>query len=352
MVNAVYDYGGPGSSSVGRGGALQTANVPGGNNPVQYGQTQGQFQMANQLFNAFQAADATPNQLTLNKLGALQQQRDLLGASQDTQSGYLNDSMQNQLAMLQLQNRGIGIQQGQLDRSNALLPQQRALQQQQYGISGEQLGLQGKGLDINERQLGLQGRGLDVQDQAIQQQVRDLLYGNDRAKQNLVSSQAARGASNTPGTALGQQDLAAQLQSSLSGIDRAKQGQGLAREGLGLSKEQLGLSRDQLALQQRGLGIQQQQSDLSYNEQLAQNKDAQKSLDIMKERTGLDEKEINNRTQQALDQLGLSTSLSTLDVYKAMQDTRMGLYNPVSQVFSYLYQLSGLNPFMSAGMGG
>lgn len=333
--------GGPGSAAAGRGGAAQMASPTAQLDP-NFAQAFGQANNAQGLFNLFSLADQPNNQSTLNQIANYQRQLDLNAAGYQTQTGYINQSAQNQLAANALTGQSQGIQQGALQRQSQLLPQQYDITKQQLGIAGQQLGLQGQGLDIQQQSQAIQGQGL-------QQQLADLYYGNTRAQQNLIAQKAAAGGGNTAGQTLGLQDLAQQLASSVSGVGRAQ-------AQLGLQGQQLGLSRQQLGLQQQGLGLQGRSAELNYNEQMAQNKDAQNQLDIMQQKTGLDKKEIENRTQQALDQAGLSANLNKYDIFNAMADAMKGLYNPVQQTFGAIYQMTGLNPFLSAmqqgGLGG
>lgn len=248
---------------------------------------------ANSLFNLFTAAAAPQQQAIYNKLGADQTQIGLLGANQATQAGYLNQQLQNQLAGLGLQSQEQGIQQGALNRQKELVPQQQALTAQGYDITNQ---------------------GYDAQRAEAQRQAQ-------LSQQNLTGQAAAQGANNTVGFGRGLANISDSLNYSLGNLARSQQ---------------------QTGLQQAG-------TNLGNKEQLAALQDAQKHLDILQQTTGLSKADIENRTQQALNQLGLSTALSTMDIYKAMADAQAGLYNPISQVLSFVTQLSGLNPIATGG---
>lgn len=218
---------------------------PGGPSPTGYGVPSGP------LFGNFSPAQAQLAQQSGNPIGystfqpwqdvalgavmpqiigdQLKQQADVANAgflTAQTQLGQTEASQgyQNTLAQLGLQQQGAEIQGGALARQGALLPQEKALQEQLFGISG----------------------------QALTNEQANAQYEAQRSTQNFQGSEAAQGAFYTPGEKLGEQDIQQQLSQTLQSI---------------------GLSRQQL-------GVQESQYGLSYNEQLAQLQDAIKNLGL------------------------------------------------------------------------
>lgn len=222
------------------------------------------------------------------QVGNLYGQLGQVSANQGYQSGLLNQSLQNQLAGQGLQQDQLNIQRGVLDRQNNLAPQQNQLQQQLFGNMFSSLD----------------------QQQATSQ------YGYDRSRENLAGSAAARGANNTQGYTNNQNDLTRQLQDQLSSLD---------------------LSRS-------NIGIQQQQYGLNYNEQLAQRQDEAKNLDILSRKMGLDKSEIENRTNQALGQLGLSSTLTSGEIYNSILNAQNGIYDRLAPILGTIYQYTGIRP--------
>lgn len=229
-------------------------------------------------------AIANQNAMVGNLYGQLGQ----ISANQGYQSGLLNQYNQNAMAGMGLQEEQLGIQREQLGRQNQLAPEQYNLQQQLFGNQFAALG--------NQRE-------------AAQ-------YGYNRNKQDFVGATAAQGASNSGRMTTGLSDLSHQLQQQLGNI--------------GLSESNLGINR--------------QQYELNYGERLAQMKDEGKNLDILSRKLGLDKNEIQNRTSQALAQLGLSSALSAGDIYNSILNAQNGIYDRLAPILGTIYQYTGIRP--------
>lgn len=206
---------------------------------------------------------------------------------------------------------GTGIQQYQ---------QGAALQQQQLGLQGEQLGIQGGALarqqTLDPAMYALQTQGYANQGQTIQRN----LAG---ARQNHAFNENDIEAAGVAGGSL------------FTGGQRQRVGQ----EKLNFD-QQIGSLRDQ----QKQLAINKQGSALGFQEQMAQLKDSQANLGILQKQLGLSGQEITNRTQQAIQQLGLQGMVSVDQIHQAMVDATNGIITPFSSILSQIYQQSGIRP--------
>lgn len=262
------------------------------------------------------AADASIN----NSIGQVGQ----LAAYGDMQSGLINQQLQTQLSRLGIQQQGQGLDQDILNRQLGLLPKQDALQQQLYGMNNQA---------INENISNTKAtHGLNLAD--IVAQRNDLFRSYENTKQNLTGQAAAQGAINTSGYNRQQGDLATQLQNSLEGLARSGQ-----REDIGYNSDINSLNR---SLQQQD--INKQQYGLNYAEQQAQLADKQKNLDLVAKSNNLDKDELENRTQQALAQLGLSQAVSTSQIYESIINAQKGKFDALTPILGYLYQYIGVRP--------
>jgi hypothetical protein len=241
-----------------------------------------------QIWNLLQSALAGGQAQSNAQIGGLNAQLGAILANQGTQSGLINQQQGIDLGRVGLRGDQLGIQQGALNRQTALAPQMEALAQQLFGVSHADIG-------AARTQAG----------QLNQQQLR----GEE-------SSATARGANVTAGHRQNIGDINTQLQNTLGGIGR----------------------------QEQRLGVSEKEHALSYKEQQAQLADQQKNLDILSKSLGYDKQEIENRTKSALNQLGLSTTLSTNDIYNAIIQAQQGQFSPVSQILPIIYNMTGLAP--------
>lgn len=287
--------GGPGSASVGRGGAFQGSStkkaqpltnqvmapppMPNTQQPAGLNDLQGLWNALLPMAGpALAGADAQIGNSS-NMLGQLL-------AGQQYQGGLLQQQGNNALASLGIGQEGLQLQRDILGRQQGLLPQQNALQQQLYGLNSQAIG-------ANRSQLEqLYNLGRDD----LARQHGDVMFNNRNQVQNFRGQTAAQGAMVTPGAQRGYETLAHQLQSSLG--DLASQGK---RQDINYQGQLGDINR---AGEQQN--INKQQYGLNYEEQLAQQKDQAKNLDLLAKQHGLSKEEIQNRTDQALAQLGLN----------------------------------------------
>lgn len=208
-------------------------------------------------------------------------------ANQTNQSGLINQAGQLDLAKLGIQGEQLGIQRGQLGRAQQRSPLEEALAQRGFGVSQADIDASRQQAQFNA---GEQQRG-------------------------LTSASVARGANVTQGY----------------------------RDDQSAINKQLGFTMGGLGRQEQRLGIQKEQHALGYGEEQAQLKDASKNLDLVAKGMGIDKQQIENRTQNALNQLGLSTVLSTGDIYGAIIQAQAGQFSPITQLLPMIYGLSGVS---------
>lgn len=253
----------------------------GGSTPTTPQQPQG-YQQLNTVWNAL-LSSAAPGIANSNaQVGNLQGQLGQVAANQGYQSGLINQDYNQQLASLGIQQQGLGIQQGALARQSPLLQQQNQLNTQLLDIQGQSLGAAGS----------------------------SAIYNNTRANQNLTGQTAAQGAINTKGYTQNKADLAQQLSDTMGNIGRGEQ--------------QLDINR--------------QQQGLNYGEQQASLQDQQKNLDLTSKQLGINAKDLEIKTNQALAQLGLQTTLSTGDIYNGILNAQRGVTDALSPVIGTIVQ--------------
>lgn len=338
--------GGPGSAAVGRGGALQTATKPKTNPLAQQvmaqppPQPQG-YQELQGLFNTLlpMAGPAIANSNA--QIGNYQNMLGQLFAGQQYQGGLLQQQGQNQLANLGLSQEALQNQQGILQRQQGLLPQQNALQEQLYGLAKE-------GLQANRQQLG-QLNSLNQQDLASQYAEVGRNHSNSLAdlanqRRNFTGQLAAQGAMVSPGAQQGYDTLnrqgatlQEQLASAFGGLSRQGQRSDIGYQG------QLG----DIGRAERQQDINRSQYGLNYGEQQAQLADQKKNLDLVAKQHGLSKEEIENRTNQALAQLGLTNVLSAGQIYSSLINAQQGKFDAITPILGAIYQYIGLRPVAS-----
>lgn len=207
----------------------------------------------------------------------------------------------------------------QLGFSNEQLGLNTTQAQQQADFAQRLLGLQNQGLGIqigaNERQAGLLPQLHDLTTQEFTAQEGSANRGADVSNRNLNSALTARGAYTSVMGNAQRGDIASQLQEQLGSISR-----------------------------------QRQQSDLNYNEQVAQNKDARSQLGLMQQQMGISGEEITSRLNNALAQLGLSNRMNVAQLLTELGKVQRGETSPITQIMGDIYSLSGLQ--MAGGGGG
>lgn len=208
---------------------------------------------------------------------------------------------------------------------------------QQLGFSNEQLGLNTtqaqQQADFAQRLLGLQNQGLGIQIGANERQASLLPQLH-----NLTT-----------------QEYAAQEGSANRGADISNRNLNSALTARGaytsvMGNEQRGDISSQLQEQLGSISRQRQQSDLNYNEQVAQNKDARSQLGLMQQQMGISGEEITSRLNNALSQLGLSNRMNVAQLLTELGKVQRGETSPITQIMGDIYSLSGLQ--MAGGGGG
>ncbi len=243
----------------------------------------------NDVWNAFQTGVLAPyDAQAAQKQSQLGLQSGLIGANYGVQSGALSQQLSSGMANLGLDQNALGIQQGQLARqmgSNGLSQQNEALTQRQFGLSDQDLAAQREQANYGA---GMQTRG-------------------------AWSNNTARGSTNTSGFRQQLGDISQQLQFQLAGIGRNEQ-----QLGIGKEREKLRFGEEQKNLD-----------------------DAKQMLDIRAKKLGLSGQDLNARISQALGQLGIQQSLSTLDILNGMNDIENGRYNILGSVIG---QVAAIDP--------
>lgn len=220
------------------------------------------------------------------QVGNYNTQLGALLANQQNQSGLINQQQGIDFARLGIQGDQLEIQQGALNRALGLAPQNEALTQKQFGLNKEDIA-------------------------ASADQAR---FNAMRQQQGLTSAATARGANVTQGY----------------------------REDQGAINTQLGFTLGGIGRQGQRLDVSKQQHALDYGEQQAQLRDQQKNLGLVAKGLGLSHQEVETRTQNALNQLGLSTAISTGDIYNAIIQAQTGAFSPITQLLPMISQLSGI----------
>lgn len=206
----------------------------------------------------------------------------LVGQQYGMQKGYLEQDLANQLAGIGLDRSNIGIQQGALERQGPL---------------------------INHLQEASQ-RGNNLTWQDLKDRIEHARYTAWRQRMNFSGDQAAKGAFSSQGTRGLFDDNAANLN----------------------------LLEAETARNSTRLALDDHTKALGFNEQRAKLADDKAILGNMSKRLGLSENELKIRTQQALAQLGLSTTISTTDILRAMEDLQNGRYNVLAPVATQVAQ--------------
>lgn len=299
--------------------------------PQGYQELQGLF---NTLLPMAGPGIATANAQIGNYQGMLGQ----LLANQQYQGGLINQQGQNSLANLGLSQEALQNQQGVLQRQQGLLPQQNSLQEQLYGLAKE-------GLSANRQQLG-QLNSLNQQDLSAAFDSTQRNFSNQMAdlanqREDFRGAQAARGATTSVGTRQGfdtlnrqQSTLSDELRSTFGGLRRQGERSDIGYQG------QLG----DIGRAERQQDINKSQYGLNYQEQLNQLSDQKKNLDLVAKQHGLSKEEIENRTNQALAQLGLSNTLSAGQIYSSLINAQQGKFDAITPILGAIYQYIGLRP--------
>lgn len=211
----------------------------------------------------------------------------------------------------QLANQQLGTIQDQIAQAFAGGDLSSQLAQQEAGFSQQGIGLQQQQLGVREaalaRQMGLLPQQYDITKSNYDIQEQQLRYGADVATRNVNSGATARGAYTAIGTNQARGDIQSQL-----GFN-------------------LGL-----------LGNQRKSSQLSFQEQQAQQQDAQKMLNIQSQQLGLSSQEVQARLQNALNQIGISANVSVDQLLSEAYKVQQGEISPIAGLFGDIYQLSGV----------
>ena len=177
--------------------------------------------------------------------------------------------------------------------------------QQQADFANQGLALNQQGLGIQQaanarqaallpQQYGLQTQGFDLQ------QAQDI-FANQQQQRALKSSLVTSGAGQGPGANQARSDLAQQLQ-----------------------------------FQMQGLGLQRQGAGLTYQEQVAQNKDAKEQLGIQAKQLGISEQEVKTRLNNALQQIGISDQVSADQILADINKVSKGLPSSWGNIYGEL----------------
>lgn len=215
------------------------------------------------------------------------------------QQGNLRDQHGIDIAKLELDQRGIGIERG---ANNRQIGNANTLEQ----LARQLLGNTQKGFDVDARE-ALQG-----------------FFANTRRAKSDATS---RGAMNAPGTRTNFAEIG---------------------DTYNNSKDRIGLGREQA-----GLGFQRERVGLS--EQRAAARDRNAMLDLRGEGLGLDRKTLSNNLEQGLSRLGLEQWVTVNDLLDAMNSSDIEKRSIAEQIFrqglEYSDFFSGLDPAALANMG-
>lgn len=209
--------------------------------------------------------------------------------------------IQDQITAI-LQQQGFSNQNIDLQRMAA--QQGAGFQQAQLGLSGEQLGIE---QGANARQAALLPQLHDLVLQGFTQQEQEAWRNTQASQQDLDSQLGARGAFTSIGGNRSRDRIQQSLSDTLSNINRTRE-----------------------------------QSNLQFNEQVAQNKDAAAQLNIMQKNLGLSGEEINSRLSTTLAQLGLSGQMTTAQLLGELGKVQQGQYSPIQSIIGDIYSISGL----------
>jgi hypothetical protein len=200
-------------------------------------------------------------------------------------------------------------QQMQLLGPEGALANQQA--QQQAGFSEQQIGL-------NQQQLGIQQGALTREMQLLPQQ-----YGLQQQGFGLSETEAQQG-----------------YQQQLRGLNSASTASGsFTSTGANQSRGDL---YNNLTNSLQNIGLQRQGAALTFAEQQAQQQDSQKQLGIQAKQLGISEDEVKARLNNALQQTGLSSTLSADQILGQIGQIQQGELSPLSGLLSQIAQLSGI----------
>jgi len=276
----------------GYAGALQPASPPG---PIPAGQGWGSQAAGQVVGTALGVGQTAQPQNFVNP--------SLQGFLNTYQQGVANPILQNIYGQISdLGNQDIQQQmQAQLQGQN--LQQESGFSLANLGLDVNQLGVQQGTLTRQEallpQQYGLQTQGFDLSQQAAQ-------YGAMQNMRNLNSSATASGAFTAAGTNASRGDINEQLQNTLA-----------------------------------NLGLQRQGAALNFEESKAQQQDAQKQLDIQSKRLGISGDEIKSRLDNALQQLGISSQISSEQILAEQGKVAQGIPSAYEPLFADLYSMIG-----------
>lgn len=248
------------------------------------------------LFTMFQNAILNPQQALseidrttiLNALG-------LSNASAGLQTEALTSDAVAQRERLGLSNERLGIQSGALDRQGPLSQAQQ---------------------DINRQFIGLQGQNVD----ATEAQYRENAL---RAFRGEESRAVQSGGLFTEGHTQTNKDIQFDLNQALGGVDRSR----------------------------KGIALTSQQSELSFAEQMAQQVDAKKQLDIMSKSLGIDARDLENKLSQALQQVGLGTAMTTNQLLGELGKIELGQFSPMQDFIGQILSIAGMQGYVPSGGG-
>lgn len=241
-----------------------------------------------------------------------------------------NDDMMKQLqAMWNMGQIANGPQDQAINNNIASYQQQLGLvganQQMQTGYINQDAGFGRERIGLNREGLGVQQGALNragVLDPRLHQL--SLEEWKQRGEQNIFQREG--------------QDRQLSSQATTAG---SLQSQG-ARQGFSDIAKQLEFGqRDVL----RGT----QRENLSFEERAAQRQDQQKQLDLAAKGLNIDGRELESRTQRALQELGLSSSIKVQEITRAINDLNAGRYNPLQAILGTIYQASGVRPVANSG---
>lgn len=253
-------------------------------------------------------------------------------AAPGDQQNALPQDQQNLQALLNLLMPGLAANDAQSNAAISSILQQLGFSNQANALSAGQA-QQGadfarQHLGVQEGQLGIE-TGANARQGALLPQLHDLvLQGFTQQEQQAWRNTQSQ-----------QQDLDSNLTSRG------------AYTSIG-GNQQRGRIQQNLSDTLQTIGREREQSNLNFNEQVAQNSDAKKQLDLMQQNLGISGEEINSRLNNTLAQLGLSGQMTSAQLLGEIAKIQAGQYSPISQIIGDIYSISGLQVPAGTPVGG
>lgn len=323
-----------------------------------------------------------PISSTNGLLAALQQMVGNVAGVQAGQNSIANTGLQNQLGLSDLLNK---LQTGQINQNTALsqgrldLSNQANQQAGAYLDTTSQLSNQGYQNQLSDlmANMGFTKQYKQLSDQQQQNALGDITQNrqytaqeNDLQNQSLAAnrattdrnepiiekqmkgSEAASGSAASAGYGERFGQLRASYQDQLDSYERQKQQQDLtfSQQNTGFNNQtrDVNLGGQITKLQQAQTTASQtgQQRDLALGQKgaVASQQYQKTTLENVSKSLGIDKKALDQGTQAALDQLGISTMVSKEQIWQAFMDKQAGTYNALAPLLSAVQSVMGITP--------